>query len=74
MDPYLEQAIFWSEFHSRLIVAIADALAPSLLPKYYIAVETRTDWDSTGDDLLVGIPDSPYPYIPATTEGARGGG
>ncbi len=58
MDPYLEQAIFWSEFHSRLIVAIADALAPSLLPKYYIAVETRTYWDSTGDDLLVGIPDA----------------
>ncbi len=36
MNPYLEQPIFWSEFHSRLIVAIADALAPSLLPKYYI--------------------------------------
>ncbi len=42
MNPYLEQPIFWSEFHSRLIVAIADALAPKLLPKYYIGVETRT--------------------------------
>lgn len=31
MNPYLEQAVLWSEFHSRLIVAIADALAPSLL-------------------------------------------
>lgn len=47
MNPYLEQPIFWSEFHSRLIVAIADALAPSLLPKYYIGVETRTYLNSS---------------------------
>lgn len=58
MDPYLEQTIFWPEFHSRLIVAIADALAPSLLPQYYVAVETRTYLDSSNEELLVGIPDA----------------
>jgi hypothetical protein len=58
MDPYLEQPIFWSEFHSRLIVAIADALAPSLLPKYYIGVETRTYLNSSDEELLIGIPDA----------------
>lgn len=58
MDPYLEQAIFWSEFHSRLIVAIADALAPSLLPQYYVAVETRTYMNGTDEEVLVGIPDA----------------
>jgi hypothetical protein len=58
MDPYLEQSIFWSEFHSRLIVAIADALAPSLLPKYYVGVETRTYLDGTDEDLLIGIADA----------------
>ncbi|MFM7448126.1 MAG: DUF4058 family protein [Leptolyngbyaceae cyanobacterium] len=58
MDPYLEQPIFWSEFHSRLIVAIADALAPSLLPRYYVGVETRTYWDSTDETLLVGVADA----------------
>jgi hypothetical protein len=58
MDPYLEQATFWSEFHSRLIVAIADALAPSLLPNYYVAVETRTYLDNTSEELLIGIPDA----------------
>jgi hypothetical protein len=42
MDPYLEQAVFWSEFHSRLIVGLADALAPSLLPRSYVGVETRS--------------------------------
>ena len=32
MDPYLEQPVFWSEFHSRLIVAIADTLANCSYP------------------------------------------
>jgi hypothetical protein len=46
MDPYLEQSAFWASFHSRLIVAIADAVAPLILPKYYIEVETRIDFSS----------------------------
>lgn len=58
MNPYLEQPIFWSEFHSRLIVAIADALAPSLLPRYYVGVETRTYQDEADETLLIGIPDA----------------
>ncbi len=78
MDPYLEQAIFWSEFHSRLIVAIADALAPSLLPQYYVAVETRTYRDGTNEELLVGIPDAivlstPGPSAPAKPETSAAG-
>ncbi|WP_255516176.1 DUF4058 family protein [cf. Phormidesmis sp. LEGE 11477] len=35
MDPYLEQSAFWSSFHTRLMVAIADALAADLRPTYY---------------------------------------
>jgi hypothetical protein len=58
MNPYLEQPIFWSEFHSRLIVAIADALVPSLLPRYYVGVETRTYLDGIDEELLVGIADA----------------
>jgi hypothetical protein len=46
MDPYLEQSAFWASFHGRLIVAIADAVAPQILPKYYIEVETRIDVQS----------------------------
>lgn len=55
MDPYLEQPTFWSSFHSRLIVAIADTLAPQLRPNYFVEVETRTYTDT---ELLVGIPDA----------------
>jgi hypothetical protein len=66
MAPYLEQSTFWSSFHSRLIVALAsaltrqlaDAVAPQILPKYYIEVETRTYSDSDESELLVGIPDA----------------
>jgi hypothetical protein len=58
MDPYLEQSAFWSSFHSRLIVAIADYIAPQIMPKYYIEVETRTYSESADSELLVGIPDA----------------
>jgi hypothetical protein len=71
MDPYLEQAVFWPEFHSRLIVAIADALAPSLLPKYYVAVETRTYRDSADGELLVGIPDAVVLSTPGSSSPAK---
>lgn len=56
MNPYLELPVLWAEFHSRLIVAISDALTPRLLPHYYLAVETRSYLDADQPDLLVGIP------------------
>lgn len=71
MDPYLEQTGLWSEFHSRLIVAIADALAPSLLPRYYIAVETRTYRDSPNAEVLVGIPDGVVLSTPGSSAQAK---
>ncbi|MEL7331222.1 MAG: DUF4058 family protein [Cyanobacteria bacterium J06560_2] len=58
MDPYLEQPAFWSSFHSRLIVAIADAIAPTLRPHYYVEVETRSYMDTPEGELLIGIPDA----------------
>ena len=58
MNPYLELPALWHEFHSRLIVAISDALTPYLQPKYYVAVETRTYLNDDNFELLVGIPDA----------------
>ncbi len=57
MNPYLEHPDFWSEVHHRLITAIADALAPDLLPKYRVAIEKRIYSSEIEDDLLIGIPD-----------------
>lgn len=59
MNPYLEQPAFWSSFHTRLMVAIADTVAPQLRPNYYIEVETRTYQDQAEpEEILVGIPDA----------------
>ena len=58
MDPYLEDPIFWSSFHNRFLVAIADTIAPHLQPKYYVEIEARTYLDNGEDEVLIGIPDS----------------
>ncbi|WP_250123517.1 DUF4058 family protein [Chroococcidiopsis sp. CCMEE 29] len=58
MNPDLESAALWHEFHNRLIVAISDALIPYLQPRYYVAVETRTYLDEDNPELLVAIPDA----------------
>jgi len=57
MNPYLESPEFWPEVHSRLIVAIADALVPQLVPKYRVAIEKRIYQIKGEQSLLVGIPD-----------------
>jgi hypothetical protein len=57
MDPYLEQPAFWASFHSRFIVALADAIEHDLAPDYYIEVEARTYLDDAAG-VLIGIPDA----------------
>ncbi|MBW4577986.1 MAG: DUF4058 family protein [Tildeniella nuda ZEHNDER 1965/U140] len=68
-----------SSFHGCLMVAIADAIAPQILPKYCIEIETRTYRDETESELLVGIPDivvlesSEFQALPGT-EGVESSG
>jgi hypothetical protein len=57
MNPYLESPELWSEFHSRMIVAIADALDLSLSQDYRVAVEKRVYLSQGDDTILIGIPD-----------------
>jgi len=59
MNPYLEHPAFWSSFHTRLMVAIADVIAPQLGSQYYVEVESRTyQSDESEAELLIGIPDA----------------
>lgn len=58
MNPYLEHPGRWQEFHSRLIVAIADELGPKLRPKYRAAVELRIYEDASNELTLIGRPDT----------------
>lgn len=57
MNPYLEHPDLWPEVHSRLIIAIADAIFPQVKPKYRVAVEKRVYQITDGSSILVGIPD-----------------
>jgi hypothetical protein len=58
MDPYLENPATWPNLHSRLIVAIANHLAPQLRPTYRVVVEEAVyKNDSTDSTVLIGVPD-----------------
>ena len=57
MDPYLENPALWSNVHGRMIVAIADALSPLLLPKYQPIIEEAVYRTSDSSSVMVGIPD-----------------
>jgi hypothetical protein len=57
MDPYLENSVFWSAVHNRLIVAIADDLVDHLSEKYRVEIEKRTYFSSDDESLLVGVSD-----------------
>jgi Protein of unknown function (DUF4058) len=57
MNPYLENPVFWSELHHRLITAIADAIEVNIPPQYRVAIEQRNYLSDDSDGILVGIPD-----------------
>ena len=57
MDPYLERPGLWPDVHLRLIIALADALAPMVSPRYYVAVEERVYLVEADKQRFVGEPD-----------------
>lgn len=58
MDPFVEQPAYWASFHSRLIVALANAIEVGLSQEYYVEVEVRSYLSEGDESLLVGIPDA----------------
>lgn len=57
MDPYLERRGLWEGVHTRLLVALADAIAPQVRPRYRVDVEQRTYLAVMTPDDLIGKPD-----------------
>lgn len=53
MNPFIEQPELWSEFHSRMIVAIADALDELISRDYRVAVEKRIYLGQSEEQRLV---------------------
>ncbi len=56
MDPYLEHPGLWPDVHNRLITMMANALAPEVRPRYYVAVEERV-YLTAPENTFVGRPD-----------------
>jgi Protein of unknown function (DUF4058) len=69
MNPYLESPELWSEFHSRMIVAIADALDTTLSQNYRVAVEKRVYLTQGEETILIGIPDVSVTATPKANAG-----
>lgn len=69
MNPYLEHPDRWSTVHNRLIVALADALTPQLLPKYQVDIEKRIYEVVGTNNLSVGRSDVSIqrPLIPTSS-------
>jgi hypothetical protein len=64
MNPYLENPLFWSEFHNLLIAGIFRRLNPQLRPKYKVAIEKRVYQTTDEDALLVGVADVAVQNVP----------
>jgi len=50
MDPYIESQI-WTDFHSRFITDMSDALVPSIRPHYVARIEERVYLEHDQDTL-----------------------
>ena len=68
MDPYLEYPSAWTNIHHRLITAIADFLAPQLLPKYQVLIEERIYQVESEDSILIGVPDITIQQVRSTSK------
>jgi hypothetical protein len=70
MNPYLEHRFIWPDFHERMIVRIADALTPQVVPRYYVGSQHHifltdggepdewgepTDWSGRSDVSVLGV-------------------
>jgi hypothetical protein len=58
MDPYLEGRAIWPALHTRLIVAMADALGPRVRPHYRVEIELRAYLVIAETETPIGRPDA----------------
>ena len=49
MNPYLEQADVWHDFHERAIPLMAELLGPQVLPRYIAKIDEHVYIHDTGD-------------------------
>jgi hypothetical protein len=72
MNPYLEQADVWPDFHTRFLTALADAIGRQVHPRYFTRIEEQVYLHERSADerLALGRPDLsvlPNPVATATS-------
>lgn len=50
MNPYLEQAGLWRDFHNAFLVTLRAAITPRVVPRYQVEYEESLYIDPTGDE------------------------
>lgn len=62
MNPYLEQATVWQDFHQTFLVTLRTAILPQVAPRYFVELEVSLYLDpSDEDDLLFAVADAALP-------------
>ena len=50
MNPYLEQAHLWRDFHNSFLVSLRAFITPRVIPRYQVEYEESLYIDPTGDE------------------------
>ncbi len=72
MNPYLENAAVWTDFHYRFIAAAADALADPLAPSYYVKIGEHLYFHEVPDEGRERIGHADLSVHPTDFDGGRG--
>ena len=73
MDPFLEDAEIWEDFHASLAAEIRDQITPHLIPRYYAALTPRITYDEVlVEETQVAKPD--VSVLQVSERPVRGGG
>jgi len=64
MDPYLEQAAIWPDFHDRFINCWSEAIAEKLPPRYDVRIADALKYDR---DPIVPLAPSQLDWVRALT-------
>jgi uncharacterized protein DUF4058 len=70
MDPYLENPHHWPDFHSRLIVYLAEHLRPLIRPRYAASVQPRVFIEGPEQDRIPDVGVRRLATIKPATAGA----
>jgi hypothetical protein len=73
MNPYLEQADVWPDFHDSYLTYVRESLAPQVSPNYFVRIQEQVFIHEMSDETLrsLGRPDISLNTTPSATQTSR---